>query len=65
MIGMTQVQATQILDAAGFIVIVRPETPVAQSVPAGMVWSQTPPGGAEAPRGTQITLDVATKVATK
>jgi beta-lactam-binding protein with PASTA domain len=55
---MTQAQATQILQAAGFNVILRPETPVGRSVPAGEVWSQTVPARAKAPRGTTITLDV-------
>jgi beta-lactam-binding protein with PASTA domain len=58
-IGMTQVQAVQILQAAGFTVIVHTETPVGRSVPAGAVWSQTPPAGSEVPRGAAITLDVA------
>jgi serine/threonine-protein kinase len=59
-IGMTQVQATQVLQVAGFNVIVQPQTPpAAQSVPAGVVWSQTVPGGAKAPRGTTITIYVA------
>jgi hypothetical protein len=58
-IGMSQLQAEQILTAAGFSVIVQPEAPPTQSVPAGEVWSQTVPAGAEAPRGTTITLYVA------
>jgi PASTA domain len=57
-IGMTQLQAEQILQAAGFRVNLRSETPRGQSGPAGEVWSQTVPAGAKAPRGTTITLDV-------
>ena len=60
-IGMAQDQATQVLQAAGFDVIVRAEAPVGQSVPAGVVWSQSVPGGAEAARGTKVMIDVAPK----
>jgi hypothetical protein len=56
--GMTWLQATQILEAAGFTVKLLSEKPAGRSVP-GAVWSQTVPAGAEAPRGTTITLDVA------
>jgi hypothetical protein len=57
-IGMTQLQAEQILQAAGFTVILHAETRAGQSVPAGEVWSQSVPAGAKAPSGTTITLDV-------
>jgi len=61
-IGMTQNQAVHDLKAAGFAVDVRAEAPAAGlSVPPGVVrpvWSQTVPAGAQAPRGTTITLDV-------
>ena len=57
-IGMTQLQAEQILQAAGFNVIILYETPRGQSGPAGEVWSQTVPAGAKAPRGATVTLDV-------
>ena len=57
-IGMTRLQAEQILQAAGFTVILHAETRAGQSWPAGEVWSQTVPAGAKAPRGTTITLDV-------
>jgi beta-lactam-binding protein with PASTA domain len=57
-IGMTQLQAEQILQAAGFTVKLLSETPRGQSGTAGEVWSQTVPAGAKAPSGTTITLDV-------
>jgi len=57
-IGMTRVQAEQILQAAGFTVIQLSRARAGQTVPAGEVWSQSVPGGAKAPRGTTITLDV-------
>jgi hypothetical protein len=57
-IGMTELQAVQILQAAGFTVKVLYETPRGQSGTAGEVWSQTVPAGAKAPSGTTITLDV-------
>jgi hypothetical protein len=56
--GMTQLQAEQILQAAGFTVKLLSETPRGQSGTAGEVWSQTVPAGAKAPSGTTITLDV-------
>jgi hypothetical protein len=57
-IGMTQLQAEQILQAAGFTVILHAKARAGQSVPAGEVWSQSVPGGAKAASGTTITLDV-------
>jgi hypothetical protein len=58
-IGMTELQAAQVLQTAGFNVDILAEMPVGRSVPTGEVWSQTPPAGGEVSRGTTITIDVA------
>lgn len=63
-IGMTQVQATQVLEAAGFIVTVHRAAPAAlaaQPGRAGEVWGQAPPAGSRVNRATVITLDVTPK----
>jgi hypothetical protein len=59
-IGMRENQAIRELRAAGFTVTVHHESPAGPSVSAGEVWNQTPIYGSEAPRGTVVTLDVAT-----
>jgi len=59
-IGMRENQAIRELRAAGFTVAVHHESPAGPSVSAGEVWNQTPVYGSAAPRGTVVTLDVAT-----
>ena len=58
-IGMTEKQAKQVLQTAGFNVNVLDEMPAGRTAATGEVWSQAQPPGSEVPRSTTITLDVA------
>ena len=58
-IGMTGLQAEQVLQAAGFSVKMSHEMPAGRTAPTGTVWSETPAAGSELPRGRWISIEVA------
>jgi hypothetical protein len=58
LIGQAYLQAEQVLQNAGFnVVVIAKASPRGQHVAAGTVWAQNPPAGSTLAKGATVTLD--------